>query len=278
MSGNNEPVISTKRRRMKKVAAQARIDFSKAIDLVLVHNEREVKGAQPRASLNPHIVLTAVSSWERLVHDTNQSLTVPRNAVKPHRSQASSRKSSPAKLATLPGLSSLDIVSNWRGNFAFGWTGKHPVRWEFLSGTQAGQKGGLTISQHVDQWISVRHGVAHQALPQKAHQAQNGIAANKAVHGKGRAVIWTSSSGVDTIQSGAARACLVEMLQVADCTLRTVAESIGLRPSELGLPGGWFESELPTHLARGYKGGEPRQLWGEHYERAHRTASWQVPA
>jgi hypothetical protein len=40
-----------------------------AVDLVLIHNEKDVRGKQPRAVLNDLTVVLAVAAWERFVVD-----------------------------------------------------------------------------------------------------------------------------------------------------------------------------------------------------------------
>lgn len=47
----------------------ARVGMSDMVDLLLIHNERPVRGLQPRSVLNRLVVLLAVAPWERLVSD-----------------------------------------------------------------------------------------------------------------------------------------------------------------------------------------------------------------
>lgn len=67
-----EPVL---RERFGLVAEAARDNLGAAIDLVLVHNEKEVRGRQPRASLNRAVVVMAIGAWDRFIADTCSAFT-----------------------------------------------------------------------------------------------------------------------------------------------------------------------------------------------------------
>jgi hypothetical protein len=67
-----DPVL---RERFGLVTGAARDNLGSAIDLVLVHNEKEARGRQPRTSLNRAVVVAAISAWDRFVADTCSAFT-----------------------------------------------------------------------------------------------------------------------------------------------------------------------------------------------------------
>jgi hypothetical protein len=67
-----DPVL---RERFGLVTRAARDNLGTAVDLVLVHNEKVVRGRQPRASLNRAVVVMAIGAWDRFVADTCSAFT-----------------------------------------------------------------------------------------------------------------------------------------------------------------------------------------------------------
>lgn len=273
MANKRIPAPQTQRKRLIEVAAAAEANFQRSIDLVLIHNDGPaVKGVQPKASLNPLIVVTAVAAWERLVNDTYHALTTADNWFKVGEEQSEFWRAYSEKMGHLDnieGLKDLEdhgrIVDNWKGTFAHDqWGGISPSRWGRLKGNTLGAKYGLTIGQHLDQWILLRHAIAHNAMP----QLEKRISAKKwdtSVNPKSdpfrnsegeKICLW----GPSTVQAAPARACLLALLQVADSTLKTLADRTGAVRDEVALPNGWFQPELPKSLARGHQGS--RVLWG----------------
>jgi hypothetical protein len=57
------------RERFGLVTGAARDNLGPSIDVVLVHNEKEVRGRHPRTSLNRAVVVMAVTAWDRFVAD-----------------------------------------------------------------------------------------------------------------------------------------------------------------------------------------------------------------
>lgn len=59
---------------IENACARAQGALRDAVDLLLIHNEKIVRGDQPRAVLSPVTVLLGVSAWERLVYETGEAI------------------------------------------------------------------------------------------------------------------------------------------------------------------------------------------------------------
>jgi hypothetical protein len=55
--------------RFAKVCKATRSNVRTALDLIFIHAEKEVRGRQPRASLNPLTILSAAAAYERFFND-----------------------------------------------------------------------------------------------------------------------------------------------------------------------------------------------------------------
>ncbi|MEO9328717.1 MULTISPECIES: hypothetical protein [Gordonia] len=221
----------------------ARSRLVEAIDLIIIHNEKHVRGNQPRTVLNPMTVLLAVSAWERLLTDL-EGLQSDTDWPGPELYQSKTRGISwPDKAFPLITSVTNDLLPSEFDVVLFtGYTGKVP--------DEAIRSHGRSdeLTSQLSAWIATRNGVAHHCLPQQAVKHES---------------VWRSdadgSNGL-TIQAGAARACAALMVQLVDQVIRAVALTSGfsLRTSEL-LPSEWFASESPAKL-RGVE--NPGSLWG----------------
>ena len=245
--GNNAAVAvhgalkTSDRASFAELCSFTKAQFSDAIDLVLIHNERDVSGNQPRRALNPWTVVLAVAGWERFVVDV--SALASEKWMKPGFHTKIDRIAyldsavnilGPASGGSLPGMWEVRAFSSWRG--------KSPQGAKTL--TIEGSVRDSELAEDVGSWINLRNKVAHNCLPQDANP------------------YWWSDAASHTIQSGQARAALAELLQLTDQAILAIATAAGFSSIDrLRFPREWFAAELPEG-ARGVT--EPGALWGGH--------------
>lgn len=248
----------TKLRRFKLITQAAEASMQVAIDFILIHNEERVKGRQTRSSLNRAMVLTAAGTWERFVSDTKSAFTVPRKWVTPGRPESSVRGAYHARAAgDLDSAGACpSFLGSWTARAGAGWAGLTITPQETLSGTQPGARSGLTLGQHLDQWVELRNGLAHQQVKQLANVSRNAARWKKDRFHKGRQdpyvtnintrrVLWDSGAATDTLQGGAARSSVSLFVQVLDSVIVDIATHNRWDPDQFRLPAIWFESRLP---------------------------------
>jgi hypothetical protein len=155
---------------------------------------------------------------------------------------------------------------------------------EQLHGTEPGKRSGLTVAQHVNQWITLRNALAHGSVrhlldrvddPERWPDKWIGDPYASASHGRYR--LWESDAEGDssipeahrltgaTIQAGCARSCLALVVQVIDWLIVDVCTT-GERSWDaevLRLPPEWFARDLSAKF-RGARLDEyaHRSLWG----------------
>ncbi|MBC9717799.1 hypothetical protein H9Y04_35240 [Streptomyces sp. TRM66268-LWL] len=254
--------------RLPAVFTAARQNVKATLDLIYIHAEQEVRGLQPRATLNPLIALTAVAAWERLLSDLVgaakfseekwdrtgpghyhlDTIEVPN--PQPNKPDATQRISLPfepvhldAKLRQY-GVLNGKVSDGWEISIARSWIGVTPKDWIF---TKYIDDRGLVYS-HLKTNQKVRNGVAHLALP------GNGARAEKAGYG------WYNDAKSKTIQNGHARGIAAFFMQFIDCTITTVARSHGVDEKRHRLPAGWFQATVPESDSR-FPGAV---FWGGH--------------
>lgn len=64
-----QPIDASQETQFAELCRDTSFGFRDSVDLVLIHNEEDVRGIQPRAVLNDLTVLLAVAAWERFVVD-----------------------------------------------------------------------------------------------------------------------------------------------------------------------------------------------------------------
>ncbi len=219
-------------------AKSVRRRLADAVDLLLIHNERDVSGYQPRIALSPLTVLLAVSAWERLIADVRW---LGDGRTWPGPEMAESMRGGAWANNAYPVLFSLtqgDLPKMFDIVVFNGYRGKRPGSPERVDGMSD------VIEDHIATWIDTRNGVAHHCLPQKSRA-------------------WRSDAqGANgfTVQSGAARACTALMIQLVDQVISAVAETSGYSiPSGAKLPKWWFAAD-PPRAVRGVN--DPGELWG----------------
>ncbi len=209
--------------------SSARGSLGEAVDLVILHNEREVRGRQPRASLNPVTVLLAVAAWERLVADlaalTSGAIWTGPGSTKPPPGAAQLN----VALKTLGPASGSQLPQMWRVRIFENYRGKRPTAGRIVHGVDP------ALAKAVSQWVGLRHAVAHRAFAQHASPAS----------------VWNSDADTDTVQAGAARSALSLFIQLVDQTINAVGQEAARQGAKLDveslrLPPQWFEAEPRT--------------------------------
>lgn len=217
------------------IAADARAGLRSAIDLILIHNERDVRGNQPRAALNPLILLLSVAAWERFVADVcfladDRLQEVGAGPSSPGRA----RFLNGGAVAVLNALTGGHLAHKFEVKVFDGWVGKFPTRPRVTR--------GLEVGEYVDDAISHRNGVAHRSLPGAYADA-----------------LWTSDANTHTVQAGWARGVAATFVQLVDQSILAIGREAGF-VNVPRLPREWF---IPD--ARRLRGVEaPGALWGGH--------------
>ncbi|WP_405165555.1 hypothetical protein OG203_10890 [Nocardia sp. NBC_01499] len=151
------------------ICDDTRKGFSEVIDLILIHNERVVRGTQPRTTLNPFMALLSVAAWERLVADIGLlARSIDPSAVAPGTvgSQGFNTLGADANggpsmaISTLTVASGQQLPDRWRIRITSRSQGK------FLKFGYTAEGLDPLMTELVDWWVLVRHKVAHRGLPQ----------------------------------------------------------------------------------------------------------------
>lgn len=227
----------------------ARGALGDAVDLILIHNERPGGGDQPRAVLNPLVVMLAVSAWERLIYEVGTAIgyslaereTVGRLGwwgrpapAADILARATARNDSDFRL---PGALVLTFFDSAVGK-------RLGSRVELEASKQYN-----AISGRLNDFVELRNGVAHRVLPDRmAAPDYQGMVSDA----------WSGR----TVNTGIARCVLATYIQLLDqaiaCLL--VAEDIeGRDASRYRLPAWWFTDDQERDGARS---AEPGCLWG----------------
>jgi len=281
-----DPVL---RERFGLVTEAARDNLGAAIDLVLVHNEKEVRGRQPRASLNRAVVVMAISAWDRFIADTSSAFTTDPDY--PHWGSGLDDSTTrglyadpAAALLTEAGATEAPFLQRLRVRAATSWSGVRMQAMENLTADAPGRLSGLTFAQHLNQWVTVRNALAHGSIrrllrrveqPARWQDPKIGDPYASVLHG--RFHLWesdaTGGSGQPdelrlvgaTIQSGCARGCLSLIIQAIDWLIVDIghAHGRGWDVEDLRLPQAWFDRELPRKFRGDHDSGHAHwSLWG----------------
>lgn len=260
--------------RFSRVTSAASANLGSVVDLVIVHNEKVVRGPQPRASINRAIVMMAVGAWDRFVADTQDACTDRDDQTFWGSGASKSRErelyAKPAstllnKAATQkPFLNRIHITAASYG------TGVRLKRMEELTGLQHGKWSRLTFAQHLNQWITLRNALAHNSIRQLIDRANDASKwkdpeigdpyASIQIDGSHvRYRLWESDAPGDskvpkehrlvgaTVQAWSARSCLAFIIQTVDWLIVDIAQAYrrGWDPTPFRLPPDWFERDLP---------------------------------
>jgi hypothetical protein len=278
--------------RFSRVTEAASANLATVVDLVIVHNEKVVRGAQPRASLNRAIVIMAVGAWDRFVADMQDSCIYRAGETF---WGAGASKSQPVELYAKPASTLLNnaatdkpFLDRIHVKAATDGKGVGIKGMEELTGPQLGKWSGLTFAQHLNQWITLRNGLAHNSIRQLINMANDPNKWTnpqigdpyKSTQANGSHVryrLWKSDAPGDskvpeqhrlvgaTVQAWSARSCLAFIIQTVDWLIVEVAQAHGRDwdPAPFRLPPDWFERDLPST----FRGARPDgyahwSLWG----------------
>lgn len=239
----------------------ARGAVTDAVDLVLIHNERPGGGDQPRAVLNPLVVMLAVSTWERLLYQVGQAVghslhptkTVGRLGRRDRTTTAATilakaTAQAPAALQ-LPGALVLTFFDSAAGKRL-----SSPVELSAAADYDA-------MSKRLDDFIELRNGVAHRVLPVKMEDdSYEGLRSDAGPdHRSGdRDKRWLGQ----TVNTSIARSVLATYVQLVDQAIACLLRSQGIEEHEAGpyrLPAWWFTDDREQD---GVRAAEPGCLWG----------------
>ena len=227
------------------ICSQAQQNLALVIDMILIHNEQDVSGPVPRASLGKPIVFFSAAVWERLVTDmrylTAQNLTFEGPGEAKSVGAYLTRGEGQVKTQDiLAGASGGRLPTGWLIRLPTGGTGKN------LHFANLQQGAGTDLAQSVDFWIRARNHLAHRSVP--------------------ASLTWAYESDADghngqTFNTTLARIATTTFLQLIDQTIRVTAAAGQLpSPEELWLPPHWLDG----HLLPGDRGvtSEPQlRLW-----------------
>jgi hypothetical protein len=234
--------------RVLQACRNARQGMRDTMDLVMIQNEGPTGGDVPRSTLNPLIVLLAVSTWERLILDTAMAIGFPVGdrdtwvgILGPDKSGADSRTRQILEQATAGGTHPLP--DSWTVTFYDGWTsGKRLGGPETVSACT----DYAVLARHFDDYRTVRYGVAHRVVPARMGDVD---------------LSSDASSGL-TINTSIARPILAAYLQLVDQSIAALLNAAGGTTDEVSqhrLPERWFSDEATV---AGSRGQTPGCLWG----------------
>lgn len=235
--------------RLNKVAKAAEGNLKKALDLIAIHAEQQVRGPQPRASLNPFVVLAAGGAWERMIADLV-------GAAETHWAGAGSTDSPkggvhhPANVDGFlcnRGFITRAVTLRWEAHYPQGWRGATPTRWKSVT-SASDEPERSEFLRHVRAAIAARNAAAHHAL---AHNAASLLAKESRDD-----YPWDSDALSVTLQSGYVRGATALWLQVIDSTLVAIATDQGWEPDQFRLPSDWFNAVATSERYRGV------EFWG----------------
>lgn len=234
------PLTTEREAAFKESVRSVRARLGEATDLLLIHNEKPVRGNQPRKVLGGMTLLSAVSAWERLIAD----LTLLAGSGEwPGAERA---KSGPGKAYSQNAFSLLGDLTDGALPAAFrirmfkGLSGQTPYGAWDCCGTDE------VLGEELNGWIASRNGVAHHCLPQQ----------------EGKRVWESDADRGHTVNTSLARAAASTMIQLCDQSVRQVASaaSFHLAGSEM-FPDWWFMAGVPNGT-RGVQ--DPGRLWGSY--------------
>jgi hypothetical protein len=247
----NGPVVqsvdATQEAEFAELCRDTFLGFRNAIDLVLIHNEEDVRGVQPRAVLNDLTVLLAVAAWERFVVDVRALPARQWITAGLHKKVDGiaylGQKDYPAR----PGPARTILERAPGGRLPGAWTvtsfGDYRGKSPRIPRCLAGDLDVAELAEQADAWIRLRNSVAHRCMAQDLQDPY-----------------WKSDAKSHTIQAGWARAVLALFLQISDQAIAAIAaEARFPQPRLYRLPPEWFLDEAPAGL-RGTT--EPNILWG----------------
>jgi hypothetical protein len=238
------PISADQRDKFSRICADTKAAFQDVFDLVLIHNERIVRGRQPRATLNGPIAMFSVAAWERFIADVGElsqarhgkTFQAPGKVLGRGAYLGPGKNGAPA-VKILSAASAGTIPADWRIRLPQSGQGKR------LSFGTARRGLDPDLVDITDWWITMRNGIAHRSLP--------------------RVLEWLYTDPKvqePAINTTLARIALTLFLQLADQSIRALTDAAQFEgPDELWLPGDWLAGKLRP--VRGVKSPSQLTLW-----------------
>lgn len=255
---------------VENACAIAKGALEDAFDLLLIHNEKLVRGNQPRTVLNPLIVLLSISAWERLVYATGEAIAYRGRA---NGERPLSKKQTVGRLMDAPlrrgnGPIGPSVAHEIMSQATFGVL---PEAWSITFYRDPHSRGKCirpsdtltgasytTLASRFDHYVDLRDGVAHRVLPAKMKDAipEHALRTDAGKH------LPDEDSGL-TINATTSRGILASCIQLIDQSIVHLLANRGYSPKQINkyrLPDWWFDD-------KGHDGGESRTveehaLWG----------------
>jgi hypothetical protein len=234
---------------------RARGAMTDAMDLLLIHNERPVSGDQPRAVLNPLVVVLAVSAWERLVVELGAAVGLPFDERDSPGRLKSGKLAKPTikvlRQATASAAAERRLPEALTVTFYDRADGRRLNRPSEIAAADAFDE----LAERFDHYVELRHGGAHRLVPQKMTLSVDGLRSDAASSPD------TGFVGL-TINTSIARIVLAAYLQLVDQTIACVLESAGTGGEDAKacrLPAWWFSDDRESS---GTRTSTPGCLWG----------------
>ncbi len=219
--------------RLKMVAKAAESNMKKPLDLIAIHAEQEVRGIQPRASLNPFTVLAAGAAWERLITDlVGASQSEPIAPGDGKSAEGTHYPQSVDGYLRNRNVVKESVTARWEATYAKGWKGVTPTRWSTVT-RNSHPDDRQEFNRYVVAAIAARNAAAHFALGYNAKKIEH-----QWVEDGGYP--WDSDAESVTLQAGYVRGATALWLQLIDTTLVAVAADHAWDPAPFRLPADWF--------------------------------------
>lgn len=244
---------------MLRACLGARGALGDAVDLVLIHNERPGGGDQPRAVLNPLVVMLAASTWERLVYEIGTAIGVPLQA----RDTVGrlGRRDKQTKAAQILGRATAKCPAPFQLPDALILTFFDSAAGKRLSSPVelSAAQDYDAMSKRLDDLIELRNGVAHRVLPIKmAAPNYEGMGSDAGARHRSGAEPWSGR----TVNTSIARSVLATYVQMVDQTIACLLKSEGIEGRQsrrYRLPAWWFTDDQEQD---GTRSAQPGCLWG----------------
>ena len=264
--------------RLHTIALDSRKGLRDCLSLIELHG-----GDREKAYLNPYIVVSAVSTWERFAVDLACASTQPGwTAINTDWDGSFDSKGVPwpgsradreyMKTRSLDhsidhvlieaGVLAAPLTDAWRLHIATWWTGQDPERWRWTEYNAAPHDTNRDIIRQAMLGAkTARDAAAHRLYYKLARRAEGYSHTNTTedqIDQRDWCYVWQSDntekknsgddsvSGRPTIQHGYARGVAALVIQLVDICIDTIREHHDWHQTDSQLPSAWFQSAIPS--------------------------------
>ncbi len=247
--------------RLRALISEAYRGISDCHQIIDIHDRQS-----SHKVLNPYLVLSAVSAWERFILNLLGASTKP-----DWNPRMRDERSSPAPWPGGKGdqnwsknhggrhyldsrLIDADVLedpitSYWKALVSTDYRGSDPWKWRLGSfDSGAGEESARILRQGLLGAKTARDSVAHRIYRQKAAEAES------AEDIENWHFTWSSDTyvktGNPTIQNGYARGVVALFIQLIECTAVGIASRNGWAQGGIRLPPDWFEDRYRWNIGR----------------------------